>query len=238
MKILKYTISLLFFILSANSFAQEGKKDFIPSEILFATDAVGVGKTVFTKETQLEFHTKIDFHHYYLAAEFGVNKINPTGASFNYTSEGTFFRIGPHVNLMPYNKHRSSIFFGLMYARSSFSDEIGYTQSNAGWGNQTITYANDGLKARWYEANIGINAKVVGPIYLGYTLRFKFAKSLTGNEELFPLEIPGYGAADKGNRFGFMYQIIYKFRFRDKPIPKRPIKKEDENEKSDKVKKN
>lgn len=224
MRILKYTISLIFLLGSANVMAQEGKKDFVPSEVIFATDVVGLGKTIFTDETKLEFHSKIDFGQFYLAGEFGVDKINPIGEGFNYTSEGTFFRVGPHVNMMPYNKHRSSIFFGLMYARSNFKDQISYDQVDQGWGANTLSYSNDNLTARWFEANLGINVKIAGPIYLGYTMRFKFSKSLSGNEELFPYEIPGFGNADKGGQFGFNYYVIYKLRFRDKPIPKRPIK--------------
>lgn len=224
MRILKYTINLILLLSSTVIIAQESKKDFVPSEVIFAVDAFGLGKTIFTGETKLEFHSKVDFGQYYLAGEFGVDKINPTGEGFDYRSEGTFFRVGPHVNLMPYNKHRSSIFFGLMYARSNFKDQISYEQIDQGWGTQTLNYSNDNLSARWFEANLGINVKIAGPIYLGYTLRFKFSKSLSGNEELFPYEIPGFGKADKGGQFGFNYYVIYKLRFRDKPIPKRPVK--------------
>ncbi|MDW3211840.1 MAG: DUF6048 family protein [Reichenbachiella sp.] len=224
MKILKYITSLIILLSGEYLIAQEAKKDFVPSEVIFATDVVGLGKTLFTDEIKLEFHSKVDFGQYYLAGEFGVDKINPTGEGFDYSSEGTFFRVGPHINMMPYNKHRSSIFFGLMYARSNFKDKISYDQVDQGWGASTLNYANDNLTARWFEANLGINVKIAGPIYLGYTLRFKFSKSLSGNEELFPFEIPGYGKADKGGQFGFNYYVIYKLRFRDKPIPKRPIK--------------
>ncbi|MEP3386609.1 MAG: DUF6048 family protein [Reichenbachiella sp.] len=224
MKILKYITSLIILLSGEYLTAQEVKKDFVPSEVIFATDVVGLGKTLFTDEIKLEFHSKVDFGQYYLAGEFGVDKINPTGEGFDYSSEGTFFRVGPHINMMPYNKHRSSIFFGLMYARSNFKDKISYDQVDQGWGAGTLNYANDNLTARWFEANLGINVKIAGPIYLGYTLRFKFSKSLSGNEELFPFEIPGYGKADKGGQFGFNYYVIYKLRFRDKPIPKRPIK--------------
>lgn len=224
MKILKYITSLIILLSGEYLIAQEAKKDFVPSEVIFATDVVGLGKTLFADEIKLEFHSKVDFGQYYLAGEFGVDKINPTGEGFDYSSEGTFFRVGPHINMMPYNKHRSSIFFGLMYARSNFKDKISYDQVDQGWGASTLNYANDNLTARWFEANLGINVKIAGPIYLGYTLRFKFSKSLSGNEELFPFEIPGYGKADKGGQFGFNYYVIYKLRFRDKPIPKRPIK--------------
>lgn len=224
MKILKYITSLIILLSGEYLTAQEVKKDFVPSEVIFATDVVGLGKTLFTDEIKLEFHSKVDFGQYYLAGEFGVDKINPTGEGFDYSSEGTFFRVGPHINMMPYNKHRSSIFFGLMYARSNFNDKISYDQADQGWGAGTLNYTNDNLTARWFEANLGINVKIAGPIYLGYTLRFKFSKSLSGNEELFPFEIPGYGKADKGGQFGFNYYVIYKLRFRDKPIPKRPIK--------------
>lgn len=226
MRILKYITSAFILFLGWNfGLAQESKKDFVSSEVLLATDVIGLGKTVFTDETSLEFHSKIDFHHFYLAGSFGIEKISPRGEGFDYSSEGTFFRVGPQVNLMPYNKHRSSVFFGLMYARSSFKDQISYTQPDVGWGDDNISYENDDLQARWFELNMGINAKVVGPLYLGYTVRFKFSKTLSGNGELLPFEIPGFGGADKGSRFGFNYYIIYKLRFRDKPIPKRPIRK-------------
>lgn len=227
MRILRYTTSLILLFLGWNAIAQETKKDFKPSEIIFAADVVGLGKTAFTDETKLEFHSKIDFHNYYLAAGFGIDKINPTGDDFDYSSEGTFFRVGPHINLMPYNIHRSSIFFGLMYARSTFSDKINYSHDDAGWGANQITYANDDMKARWFEANLGINVQIAGPLYLGYTMRFKFAKDLSGNGELMPYEIPGFGKADKTGQFGFNYYVIYKLRFRNKPIPKRPIKIEE-----------
>lgn len=232
MKILKYIISLSVLIGAHAAMAQEAKqpekpkveKDFVPSEIIFATDVIGLGRTLFTDETKLEFHSKIDFHTYYLAGEFGLDKINLSGDGFDYQSEGSFFRVGPHVNMMPYNKQRSSIFFGLMYARSSFQDQINYAQSDTGWGTGDLFFANDNLTARWFEANVGINVKIAGPLYLGYTVRFKFVKKLSGEEELMPYEIPGFGQADKGSAFGFNYYVIYKLRFRDKPIPKRPIK--------------
>ncbi|MEO9966400.1 MAG: DUF6048 family protein [Reichenbachiella sp.] len=230
MKILKYTASLILVLNCTMSWSQELKKDYKPSEILFAADIIDLGKTFFTDETRLEFHSKIDFHQFYLTGEFGVDKFKLGGDNYTYTSEGSFFRIGPQVNLMPYNLHRSSIFFGLMYARSSFNDQINYDQSDAGWGGTTIDYKNDNMSARWFEANVGINVKIAGPVYLGYTVRFKFSKALTGNGELFPYEIPGYGEADKGSRFGFNYYLIYKLRFRNKPVPKRPIRRAEEPE--------
>lgn len=230
MRILKYTTSLIALFVSWGGLAQEAKKDFKPSEVIFAADVIDLGKSLFTDETSLEFHAKIDFHHFYLAGEFGVDKINPIGTGFNYSSEGTFFRVGPQVNLMPYNRHRSSIFFGLMYARSSFKDQISYSQPDVGWGDEVIAHTNENLKARWFEANMGINVKVLEPLYLGYTMRFKFSQTLSGNGELQPFEIPGFGEADKSSQFGFNYYIIYKLRFRDKPIPKKPIRKIEEVE--------
>ncbi|SMD33194.1 hypothetical protein SAMN04488029_1551 [Reichenbachiella faecimaris] len=237
MRTLKYIISLFVLIVNFGVSAQEikkeqkVKKDFMPSEVIFATDVIGLGKTLFSDETKLEFHSKIDFHHYYLAGELGIDKINLTGEGFDYSSDGTFFRLGPHVNMMPYNKHRSSIFFGIMYARSSFSDHITYAQSDTGWGEDQLIYSNENLEARWFEANMGINVNIAGPLYMGYTVRFKFSKKLSDNGKLFPFEIPGFGQADKGSQFGFNYYVIYKLRFRDKPIPKRPVKIPEKTEK-------
>jgi hypothetical protein len=208
MKILAYTISLYLF--TTFGFAQVPKKDYRPSEISFGMDMLKVGKTLSTNRTEFEFQSKVDFNKYYLAADFGTLKMSPNGTDFNYQMSGNYFRIGPQVNFMSYSSSRSDLFFGLMYSRASLKDELDYLKSGNGWNDEQINLVNNKLNARWWEANLGLTVKVAGPIHFGWSMRFKFAKKLSGYQVLHPLEIPGFGEASKGNQFGFNYYVIYK----------------------------
>ncbi|MCV9387708.1 DUF6048 family protein [Reichenbachiella ulvae] len=237
MKISKYiffSFSLLFITktLSAQEYIYEKReRDWKPSEVFFSADVVGLGRLI-SGDIQSEFQTKIDFDQFYLALDGGRSDLSSSGNGFNYSSSGYFFRVGPQANLIPYNKNRSSIFFGVNYAQSLFSDQIDYRVIQSAWGEQDLSFKNDNLTARWFEANLGIQARIFGPIYLGYTIRFKMAKKLSGEGVLEAYEIPGFGRASSSATFGFNYYIIYRLGFRDKPIPAKPrkIKVKDEND--------
>lgn len=229
MKIFRYlTISFLTLGIYSQSYAQQyeyekRKRDWKPSELFFAADVVGLARLI-SGDVQTEFQTKIDFDQFYFALDMGVSNLNSSGDGFDYSSSGYFFRVGPQANLIPYNKNRSSIYFGLMYAQANFSDDISYNLQENAWGNQQLAMKNRDMTARWMEASMGIQARVYGPIYMGYVIRFKMAKTLSGDGTLQPYEIPGFGQSSKNTNFGFNYYIIYRLGFRKKEIPLRPKK--------------
>ncbi|UXP32895.1 DUF6048 family protein [Reichenbachiella agarivorans] len=235
MKILKYITSLSLIVAVGQSAVaqvlEKREKDWKPSEIYLSADVVGLTRLL-NGDVQNEFQGKIDFDVFYLAADWGRSNLSSKGEGFDYSSKGSFFRVGPQVNFTPYNKNRSSIYFGLMYAHASFSDQIDYAGVDQQWNQTNLSYSNEDLRANWLEATMGLNAKIIGPLYMGYVLRFKMAKVLTGDGTLAPYEIPGFGAASKNSVFGFNYYITYRFGLRDKPIPIRPkiVKKRVEEE--------
>ncbi|PIB36506.1 hypothetical protein BFP72_14410 [Reichenbachiella sp. 5M10] len=202
--------------------AQEKRvRDWKPSELFLSADVVGMARLV-SGDVQTEFQAKVDFDHFYMAVDWGRSNLNSDGENFDYQSSGNFFRVGPQVNFTPYSKIRSSIYFGLMYAHSSFTDEINYFVVGDDWDNVDLSYENKGMSANWMEAMMGLNVRIVGPLFLGYTVRFKLAKWMSDYEVLQPYEIPGYGQADKSSVFGFNYYITYRFGFRKKPIETKP----------------
>ncbi|MBU2915324.1 MULTISPECIES: DUF6048 family protein [Reichenbachiella] len=225
MKIFKYIISLAALLSVAQAEAQVYEKrvrDWKPSEFFIAADVVGLGRLA-SGDVQTEFQAKIDFDFYYLAVDAGRTVLSSSGDGFDYSSKGNFFRVGPQINLIPYNKNRNVICFGLMYAQSDFSDKIDYSLTAEDfWTEKQLAFSNDDLQARWLEATMGLNVRIAGPLYMGYTIRFKLAKDLDGVDTLEPFEIPGYGEASKTSAFGFNYYVIYRFGFRKKPVPAKP----------------
>jgi len=210
--------------LSAQSLKRE--KDWQPSLVFVSADFVGLANMISSGNTQAEFSAKIDFDQLFLAYDFGFENQNLTGSSdsgpFAYSSEGRFFRIGPQINFLPYNKDRSNIFFGLSYAHANLSDHIDYTATAENWDDAELEYSNINLKAQWFEASLGMSVRIFGPLFMGYTMRFKMAKSMDTPGELMPFSIPGFGEADKGSHFGFNYYITYRLGFRNKVMPEKP----------------
>lgn len=223
---MKFIASILLAICALASYAQEGppkrQKDFVPSALYLSADGLGLAKTIVSNRTELDFQAKVDLDFYFLAVDYGFSKFDLSNTNFSYTNEGSFFRIGPQVNLMPYNKHRSMITFGLSYAFAQFKDQTNFFVSGQNWNDAQINLSNDNLKSSWYEMSLGLMVKLAGPIHIGYMARYQFAQSVSGYGDLFPYEVPGFGSAGKGNNFRFNYYITYKLGFRNKPIPKRP----------------
>lgn len=227
---LRFTISL-YLILVAGAFnlsAQEAenvpldKRDWKPSVVFFSADVVKLIDMAASNDLNMEFNFKTDFDQLFLAFDFGLENQNLSGEGFDYHSEGRFYRIGPQINFMKYNQERSNIFFGISYAAANLSDNIDYHVAEGVFDEAQLQYSNVNLKAHWFELNTGLSVRVAGPIFLGYTVRFKLAKSMDTPSKLTPFNIPGYGDASKDSRFGFNYYVTYKLGFRKKKIPQKP----------------
>jgi hypothetical protein len=91
------------------------------------------------------------------------------------------------------------------------------------WGPFSNTYANTDAKARWIELTAGLKVKMWKMFWLGYTARFKFALKTSGDSDMIPHDVPGYGRTDKETTWGFNYQVFIRIPLR--PLPPLPPSK-------------
>ncbi|WKN41607.1 DUF6048 family protein [Tunicatimonas pelagia] len=186
-------------------------------------------------DTQYSFQADAVFGRYMLAAEYGRAELSRSSVAenpFTYESEGSFFRVGPDVNLLV-NQAKTSfradgdiIFFGLRFARAQVTDKmtlqtrddtIGPDENNnAFWPSQEITAENSNRGVIWLEMTAGMKVRLYRNIFLGYNLRFKFARNFLGNPSLIPYEIPGFGPGENEEAFRFDYYLIYQIPFKKK----------------------
>ncbi|MEM9831647.1 MAG: DUF6048 family protein [Bacteroidota bacterium] len=192
-----------------------------------------------TSDTNYGFQAGAVLGRYLAVVEYGWVELSRTSVSdavniadnpFEYTSQGSFFRIGPDVNLL-INQKRSNfradgdiIFFGLRFARAQLSDALNFeTQdavtdpdgnNNAFWPAQEITIQNSDKVATWFEMTAGMKVQLYRNIFLGYNLRFKFARNLLNDPALIPYEIPGYGFGSRDEQFRFDYYLFYRIPFK------------------------
>lgn len=162
-----------------------------------------------------------------LAAEYGRTELqrqNEPGVApadeFSYSLDGDFYKIGVDVNLLTdkregsYEASNDIIFFGLKYAFSSIDDRISFTSDENVWGSTLITQSNENIGVRWLEMNAGVKVRVYRNIFLGYTLRYRFALRYLDRSSLIPYRVPGFGDGANNTNFGFDYYIYYRIPFK------------------------
>lgn len=225
MKSLLLSISTLLFF-AFNSCAQEEdtvkqKHDFRPTGIRFGTDVAAIVKSM-TDDTfdGWELNGDIDFYRYYFAADYGYWARDYTAYDAIYSNDGTYWRVGADVNFLKKDPDRNMFYFGLRYGSAVFSEEMTVQKTDPIWGTINTTLNNNNVNAHWYEVTTGLKVKMFKVIWLGYTVRLKFALDTGDTGDMMPSDVPGYGRADAESIWGFNYQIFFRIPVRKaKSIP-------------------
>jgi len=192
-------------------------KEFIPTGVRFGVDLYSVGRRLWEDEKTLsEFQLDVDFRHYLLVFEYGTSKLEEVGSGFVYTNDGSFFRVGAEINFL-YNPASSDVIsVGFRYASSTFDDFLTYKTEDA-FNNTQITVSNKNSRANWAEFTTGTRIKLWKGLFMGFTIRYKFLKSVKF-VDLEPFIIPGFGEnrLDDNDQFGFSYYLMWRFGFKKK----------------------
>ncbi|MGD1890839.1 MAG: DUF6048 family protein [Cyclobacteriaceae bacterium] len=190
-------------------------------------------------DTFYGFQADLVLGRYMLVAEYGSGELTRNNLPesvdivnnpYSYQGQGSYFRIGPDVNLLinqaktSFRADADGIFFGLRFARGQVTDRMTLQtrddildvdgNNNAFWPEQTITAQNDNLGVIWFEMTAGMKVQLYRNIFLGYNLRFKLARNFFGNPALIPYEVPGYGFGQSNEQFRFDYYLFYQIPFR------------------------
>lgn len=189
------------------------KKDFRPLETKLAVNAIRAGRTLGNSNlTTHEIEGAVTFYRYDLVLDFGTEK-NQYGDTYNYENKGYYYRIGIDRNFVKDASSGNVLSLGLRYCRASFEDALAYT-TDLGFGEQTYSFANSDLTARWMEVAFGLRGKIVSNLYMGFTMRWQFMRKLNGAETLEPYDIPGFGKTKRRNSTGFDYYLAWRIPFR------------------------
>lgn len=196
--------------------AQEQKKDTVkvkhdyrPTGIRVGTDVASIIKSGVDDTFEgWEVNGDIDFYRYYFAVDYGYWARNYTAYDATYANDGNYWRVGADVNFLTKDPDKNMFFFGLRYGSSVFSEQMDIQKVDPVWGAITTTLNNSDVKAHWYELTTGLRVKMFKIIWMGYTVRLKFALDTDAVGALMPSDVPGYGRADASSFWGFNYQIF------------------------------
>lgn len=201
-------ISLLL-LLPATVFAKnknEVKADTIPLFRGFAVsvDLAGPAQMLIGDYGQYEAALRINLKDkYFPIFELGLGKADHNNdlTNISYKTSAPYARIGIDFNLLK-NKHDIyRLFAGVRYAFTSFKYDLSHPgMTDPVWGN-IAPYNANGVKCtyQWFEAVIGVDAKMWGPIHLGWSIRYKSRLAYDDGPLGNSWYVPGYGKTGGSN---------------------------------------
>ena len=221
---LKYFFNTLFFLVIVVVNGQDVKKDsLVPKTerygLRIGVDAVKLANSFFEKNYK-GIELVGDYRltkRYYLAGELGNENKSVQDNHIDFTTKGTFLKVGFDYNLYEnWAGMRNLVFVGLRYGASTFSQNLNsYTVYNP---NQYFGAAQpvlidqkfDGLNAQWLEVVLGLKAEVFNNVFVGFSFRVNRLITNTKPENFDNLYIPGFNRTYDGNfGAGFNYTISY-----------------------------
>lgn len=176
-------------------------------------DLVGPAKLMLSDRGEYEGALRINLHdQWFPVFEMGIGHANHEKdevTELTYKTTAPYFRGGMDWNIMKKKHEPYRIYAGFRYAytnykcdilRKNLEDPVWHTKSD--FGEESIS-----CYQHWLEAVFGIDASIMGPFHLGWTVRYK--------RRLFHKEgdigntwyVPGFGTNDSDN-FGINFNVI------------------------------
>lgn len=169
---------------------------------------------LFADPAQNGAEASVDFEIYknlYPVFEAGYNSMDDTQEFFDYSSGGTYGRIGLDYNILPAKNRaaQNSITVGFRYGMSVFSHSSENILIPGYWGAYDPGPYENNLTAHWIEMVLGVKAQLFSNFYMGWSVRYKFLFNQEMDPLLIPELIPGYGTGGESGVFGLSYSVFY-----------------------------
>lgn len=187
----------------------EIKNDSVPlfNGIAVSVDLVGPMQMVFGDYGQYEAALRINLkYRYFPIVELGIGKAdhNDDATDITYNTSAPYAKIGVDFNLLK-NKHDIyRLFAGARYAFTSFKYDLSHPgMTDPVWGGMA-PYEGYGIKCsyQWLEIVIGVDAKMWGPVHLGWSVRYRSRLSHNDGTMGNTWYVPGFGKAGSSSLGG------------------------------------
>ena len=190
------------------------ERDSVPffQGVAVSVDLAGAAQLQLSDYGQLEAALRVNLHNQYFPTfEVGLGKATHeddqvTGIS--YRTKAPYFRLGADVNLMKKKHTGNRIFAGVRYActyykvdmdRQNFPDPV--WQWDTGFGVR-----DEKCNQHWAEVLLGIDAKVAGPLHLGWSVRYRKRLFHNDGQQEKTWYVPGYGIQES-TRLGYTFNL-------------------------------
>ncbi|REE79915.1 hypothetical protein BX611_2815 [Lutibacter oceani] len=221
--ILIFIISVLIhFTTSAQKQENKQEQDSVKTKVSYGLRlGVDISKPIIsfleenTKGLEITGDIRIS-NNYYAAAELGYEDVLKTEDYLNYTTKGSFIKLGINYNAYEnWKGMNNQIYIGGRYGFSVFEQTLNSYTPNA---KGTYFIANTieagtnfkDLNAHWLEFLFGMKIETLSNLYLGVQLSVKKMISTKEPENFKNLYIPGFNRVFSNDLgVGFNYTVSY-----------------------------
>jgi hypothetical protein len=150
----------------------------------------------------------------YVVGEYGSEKISLEKPTFNYKSDGNYFRLGVDWNFLESENPNDyeMVYGGIRFGYASLyhsADNI--IISDPYWGSVASASTSEiNYNAQWVEILTGIRAELFRNFFIGWSVRGRIRLTHSSDDILKPYIIPGYGNGIKKATIGFNFSIFYR----------------------------
>lgn len=215
------TVSLMLLSVCPTADAQKLfrlEKDTVPLMRGFQVsfDLFGAGQIMLGEYGQYEAALRLNLHdQWFPIVEVGYGKANHEDdlvTGITYKTEAPYFRAGVDFNMLKMKHQSNRLFAGFRYAftsykvdvwRQNFPDPVWLWPTGYGIRQESCSQ-------HWLELVVGIDAQVIGPIHLGWSVRYKQRLVHDDGNIGKTWYVPGYGMWDTsalGGTFNFIVDI-------------------------------
>jgi hypothetical protein len=192
------------------------EKDSIPLFRGFAVsfDMAGALQMQLSDYGQYEGALRLNLHdQYFPTFELGLGHANHEKdviTEISYKTTAPYFRIGADVNIMNKKHTGNRVFVGIRYAFTSYKVDISHpVMEDPIWKwDTTYEITGESCNMHWGEVLFGLDAKIFGPLHLGwsgrYRIRFSHKDGVMGKTWY----VPGYGLQDSST-LGYTFCISF-----------------------------
>ena len=161
-------------------------------------DMVGLVQSLVSDYGQYEAGLRINFKDkYFPVLELGLGKDDHDNfiTQISYKTSAPYGKIGADFNIMK-NKHDIyRVYVGFRYAYTSFKVDIDHPDITDPVFGGTSPFSGHGITANchWAELLASIDAKIFGPLHLGWSARYKRRLKHDSGEMGNVWYVPGFG---------------------------------------------
>lgn len=176
-------------------------------------DLVGLGQLTLGSYGQLETALRVNIKDkYFPIIELGIGRANAEEVTtkLTYKTTAPYGKAGIDFNMMK-NKHDDyRLYLGFRYAFTSFKYDIEHPGLiDPVWGGIHHFGAQDVKgSCHWLEGVAGVDAKIWGPLRLGWSVRYKRRLFHNNGEIGEPWYVPGFGRGG-GAKLGVTFNVIF-----------------------------
>lgn len=215
----RVAISLLLLMSATGASAQWKfftlQKDSVPLFRGFAVsfDLVSVAMMQLSDYGAYEGAFRVNIHdEWFPIVEIGYGKANhETDAvtRISYKTQAPYFRIGIDKNLLKDKHGPYRLYGGLRYAFTSYKVDLDCQDLVDPAWNRRADFAvkDEQCSYHWFEAVLGVDAKILGPLHLGWSVRYKRRIAHKDGVMGRTWYVPGYGIEDD-TRLGGTFNVI------------------------------